>query len=87
MYSLRPGPQQWIDHGLEEGRIRVEVSKIDSFEFKSFALEVIVQELNNGTLSQARAGYVLEIRQDLLGGLARGLVDDRLLVRVRICQV
>ena len=87
MNGLRPSLQEWIRDIIEESGVRVEIRDVDRLELQSFAFEIVIQELNDCTLCQVGREDVLEVGQDLLRGFARGLVDDRLLVGVRIRQV
>ena len=87
MNGLRPSLEERIRHIIEESRVRVEIGDVDKFELYPFALEVIVKELNDGLFCQVGGVNVLKVGEDLLRGLASRLVDNGLLVRIRICQV
>ena len=87
MNSLREGLDQRVGDVVEECRILIEIRQVDSFELETFALEVILEEVDDRALGCARVEDRVEVGKDLLRRFGRRLVDDGLWVTVRLRQV
>lgn len=90
--DLGKAPHQRVRHLLQEGRVGLKVGEGLRLELEAFAAEVVVDEGEDGTLGHrgAAAGRRVEgceRGQDRARVRIRGLVDERLLVRVEIGDV
>lgn len=82
-----PSLDKRIFDAIEEGRVGVEIRKSDSFQFKTLAGKVRIDELLDLTIGGVGSVDGGEICENLAGRFVCRFVDKGLLVRIQVSNV